>query len=224
MPNRAKAEKYILGLIEDLQGKNSASYQIYVKRFAEMSDEKFHEYMLLCKEGKEILPVWVPNMHDDSITTEGVLAAAKKRNFPFFQRIWLTDQKTGQLVLRDRPTRLYLWANRRQAQTREKKIHIPKNNNTKDALTNQPTGDSKGSSWSQPEMQATQCRKMPNVNRELAQVRGGNDTKFNAMTRAILETGTVSLDQLPEDGQVKSTVVAGVIMTAMHFENNLAEG
>jgi len=73
-------------------------------------------------------------------------------------------------------------------------------------------------------MQATLGRSMPNVNRELMQARGGDDKKFNAMNRMLLETGTVSLEQLPEDSKAKSVSAVGVILTAMHLQNNLDEG
>ena len=213
MSNRAAAEKFILGYIKDLVGESSPTYAIYKKRFAEIDDETFDAYMRLCRDKKEILAIWVPNMNKNEVTIKRALEVGKKYGFPFFQRIYLTDQKTGQLVLRDRPTRLYLIPNRRQAETLSAKISIPKNNNTKDQLTNQPTGDSKGSTWSQPEM-----------NRELMQARGGDDKKFNAMNRMLLETGTVSLEQLPEDSKAKSVSAVGVILTAMHLQNNLDEG
>ena len=224
MSNRAAAEKFILGYIKDLVGESSPTYAIYKKRFAEIDDETFDAYMRLCRDKREILPSGVRNMNKNEVTIKRALEVGKKYGFPFFQRIYLTDQKTGQLVLRDRPTRLYLIPNRRQAETLSAKISIPKNNNTKDQLTNQPTGDSKGSTWSQPEMQATLGRSMPNVNRELMQARGGDDKKFNAMNRMLLETGTVSLEQLPEDSKAKSVSAVGVILTAMHLQNNLDEG
>lgn len=223
MGNRKAAETHMLSLIEALLGKDSHTYKVYVARLAEMSDEKFDEYMHLLKDGKEILPIWVHNYSGRQLTTARALKVAKDFGYPLFQRLWLTDQKTGQLVLRERPTRLYLVAYRRQAETVDAKIGIPKNNATKDLLTNQPTGDSKGSTWSNPEYQATFGRSLPNVNRELMGPRGGNDQQFNAMNRSILETGSVSLESLPQDHVPKAVTLTGVVLTSMHLQNNLDE-
>ncbi|WP_201285368.1 hypothetical protein, partial [Klebsiella pneumoniae] len=82
---------------------------------------------------------------------------------------------------------------RRQVQLLQSKATIPENNKHIDDLSGQSTGPSKGSKISFPELQVLFAQGLDSTITELIQFRGGDAKAFNAMNRAIIENGGVSI-------------------------------
>lgn len=198
----------------------------YVKVLKEqleaLSDEQFEAYVTYLEENDGTIPIVVPNFSEVKIDVNRNIALGKKLGHEFFQHLILTDPVTG---LTYRTPIKYLVMQmplRRQQQLLEEKISIPDTNRRVDDLTGQPTGPSKGASWTFPEAQVMRSQAAYRALEEGFKYRGGDIKGFQAMNRAVMETGGVSLDDLqktPTD--VKSTDTLRTYLLAAHLDNNL---
>ncbi len=220
MANRKAAEKVILeGLsMIDPSGTNT---QLMIAFFKNMTDAAFDKYMQAIADGTDYVSIVAPTLTKCKITTENNLKVAKKLNFEFFHRLWLTDVATGSVYLTNQRYLVVKLPVRRQIQTLENKISIPEDNRHVDDLTDQPTGVSKGSSISFPELLVMYSQGNSRGIEELIKYRGGDIKGMQAMDKQIHESGGASLDSLSKLGtKVKSTQTLSVMMKAMHLENN----
>ena len=111
---------------------------------------------------------------------------------------------------------------RRQAQLLIKKISIPEDSKTVDDYTGQPTGKSKGSKLSYPEVQVLAALNLDQSLIELMKYRGGDEKGFDAMNRSIARTGGVRMDMIESLGTItKSTETLQTMLTCMHIAANL---
>lgn len=221
MPDRAGAEAFILKYIERLTP-GSGNTETYKRLFKSMDDAAFDRFMQDIESGKKFLVAIVPNGSKDTVTIENNLAIAEELGHEFFQRIWV--QGTD-----DTPTYLtpnkYLVADeavRRASQMLIKKRSIPKHNRVIDALTGQPTGESKGGRISYPELQLCAGMGLEASMLELVKYRGG-DVKGNAALNGIIsKAGRASLSTLKMySSGVESTATLRTFLTACHLRNNL---
>jgi hypothetical protein len=110
----------------------------------------------------------------------------------------------------------------RQAQHLEKKIRIPNNNRSIDELSGQPSGASKGSKISYPEVQILAALNLPHSLTEKLKYRGGDVRAFDAMNDAIDKQGAVSMKAIEHlAGKVESTRTFGTFLRCMHLDNPL---
>jgi hypothetical protein len=112
---------------------------------------------------------------------------------------------------------------KRQAQFLIKKISIPEDNRSIDTFTGQPTGKSKGSKISWPELQILAALGgFDDTITEFFKMRGGDLQAFNAMNNMIANTGGVSLNAISALG-TKVTAVRSLstLLTSMHLTNTL---
>lgn len=197
--------------------------KMYKERFAAMTDEEFDTYMRKLASGEEIMYIIAPNLAENKVTVENNLRVADLLGVKLFQRLWLTDPRTGVEYLT--PVR-YLVVHlslRRQQQLLQKKMSIPENNRHVDELTGQPTGDSQGSKLSFPEIQALYAQGLDRSLTEMLKFRGGDTKAFNAMNRSVIDTGGVNLDAIMRvPTKVKSTETLGTLLSSMHLQNNVA--
>lgn len=186
------------------------------------TDKEFEEYLINLKSGKERLTIIAPNGREIKLDLERNFKVAKEYNINFFKRIWFdTPDGKGRYLSEDKYMVVKLPV-RRQAQLLVKKISIPEDNKSIDALTGQPAGKSKGSRISYPEVQMLAAMGLNNTLSEFMKYRGGDIKGFNAMNTMIQRTGGVSLRAIePYAGKVKSTETLSSYLTAMHLQNNL---
>lgn len=221
MVNRKAFEKTVLEWISELDtsGENT---EIYKTRFAKMSDKEIEEYVKAIEAGEDFISLVYPNLKKSKITVENNLRVAKKLGHEFFQRLWLTDQSTGQRYLTPVKYLVIDLPVRRQVQMLSKKMSIPKDNIHIDELTNQPRDDSKASAISFPELLVLFSQGLDQSVLEFIKLRGGDQRAYNAVERAIAEQGEVNTDFIMQAGtRVKSTETLSAYLKAMHFNNNL---
>lgn len=221
MGNRKEATAELLKWIDRLLP-GSENTRLYREQLEAMTDAQFEAFVQSIEKGEHTLSLVVPNLNEHKLSVERNLQIAKELNHQFFQRLWLTDPVSGKTYLT--PVR-YLIIDlplRRQAQLLVKKMSTPDDNKHIDELTGQPTGVSKGSKLSFPELQVLYAQGMDRSIEELIKFRGGDTQGFNAMNRSIIEKGGVSLDAImPQAGKVKATVTLAILLKSMHLDNNL---
>lgn len=221
MSNRKAATAELLKYIDKLLP-GSENTAVYKQRLEEMSDAQFGKYMAALESGEEILSFIYPNLSDKKLSVKRNLDIAKELGHEFLQRLWLTDPVSNKTYLSPVKYLVVDLPLRRQAQLLVKKISIPEDNKHVDDLTGQPTGVSKGSKLSFPELQMLYAQGFDSSIEELIKFRGGDQKAFNAMNRQIMATGGVSLDSIRGAGTtVKSTVTLATILKSMHLDNNL---
>lgn len=217
--NRSAAESIILKRIEDLSP-GGPTPAIYRAMFDAMDDEQFHEFMMKLKAKQISLTIIAPNLAKSRLTIKNCLAIADAIGHEFWQRIWITPADGSPAYLTNKSYLVLLLPWRRQAQLLEKKIRIPKHNRSIDDLTGQPSGESKGSKISSPEMQVLAALNLPNVITEQMKYRGGDVKGYNAMIDMIDKTGEVSMDAIAHlAGGVESTRTLSIYLSAMHIAN-----
>lgn len=221
MGNRKAAEAFILEWVEKLlpDGRNQELYRL---KFSKMSDDEFADYMQKLSTEEEILNLIAPNGAKVKLETKRNLDLAKELGYEFFQRIWKrTPDGNSWYLSYDKYLVVHLPV-RRQAQLLIKKISIAEDNRSVDDLTGQPTGKSKSSKVSYPEVQMLASLGLNNMLSEFMKYRGGDEKGFQAMEASISRTGGVSLKAIaPYSGTVKSTQTLSSLLTAMHLGNNL---
>ena len=227
MSNRKLATEHLLkwiGAIEKVFGtKNNTVF--LEKRLNGMADAEFKALMEGFRTGEVYPRLFIPNLTTGEFDMSKMLAVAKQMRVKLFHRLWLTDPKTRQVYLTPHEYLVVHLPVRRQAQLLVKKISIPGDNRHVDEMTGQPTGPSKGSSMSFPELQVMAAKGLDNCVTELIKYRGGDSVAYNALTKSILESGTVSNEYLDSLGSnVKVTEVLSCLFTGMHLDNNLVGG
>ncbi len=219
--NRKKAEQIALSMIEQL-APGSQNTKIYQDFFNSLSDEEFDKFVRDVKSGEKYFVIQEPNLSKKSITIENNLELAEKWGHRFFERVWMDAKNGAPSYLSNESYLIVKLPLRRVAQILIDKISIPEDNRSVDLLTGQPTGTSKGSKISYPELQALQARNLPDTIIELIKYRGGDMTGFNAMNDQIARTGGASINALSKLGtETKSTVVLSTYLTSMHLSNTL---
>lgn len=221
MSNRKAAQDFILDMIEKIcpGGENLSIYQ---DLFSKMSDKDFDDFMVKLESGESVLAIISPNFGKSKLSVERNLAVAKELGHNFFERIWIEGKDDTPTYLTPIPYMVVDFPLRRQAQLLIKKIRIPENNKSVDDLTGQPTGKSKGSKITYPEIQILAAMGLDNSLVELLKYRGGDVKGFNAMNRMIARSGGVSMKSLaPFAGGVESTRTLKSYLVSMHLDNTI---
>lgn len=220
MSNR---DAFVNSLLTDLEAilPGNLCTEVYRQLFAEMDDAAFERFVKRCEEGY-IVPLIVPNLKGPQISVERNLKVAEAWGHAFFERLWLTDPATGIVHLTPKRYLVIEWPMRRQQQTLDKKMSVPKDLSNIDDLTGQVTGDSKGSSVTLPELQLLFSEGLPNTIAELIKVRGGDADAYAAYERALINRGEVELGPIMNAGtRPKATTTLSAFLTSAHLRNNL---
>jgi len=232
MGNRRKATAYILDNLALIEPGNRENVELTRKNLEALTDEQFAAYMAKLRKpandanakDQEVLCYFAPNLADTKITLDQNLAVAAKIGHNFFEQLWVTDAQTGRTYKTPEEYCVVDLPIRRQAQHQEKKATIPLTNNSVDELSGQPTGDSKGSKLSFPELQAQVSQNLEHTIIEEIKLRGGDEKAWIEFERSMIEKGTVSQAELLRlKTTVKSTETLSVLLTGMHLKNNLIQ-
>lgn len=221
MGDRKAATAEVLKWVEKLLP-GSPNTKMYEETLNAMSNTEFDSYMKKLESGEEIISIISPNLSDNSISIERNFKIAEELGHDFFQRLWLTDARTGTVYLTPIKYLVIDLPLRRQQQLLVKKTSIPENNRQADELTGQATGPSKGSSLSFPETQVLFAQGFDRVIEEFIKFRGGDTVAFQSMNKSIVDTGGASQDAIKKrPSRVKSTETLSVLLKGMHLDNNL---
>lgn len=215
--NRKQTEDFILRYIEKIVpgGQNIV---IYKKLFAEMDDQQFDQYMYDLEHGKKWLVVFSPNFAGPGISVENNLNVADELGHNFYQRLWIGKKGNTPEYLTPIPYLVVDLPLRRASQVLTKKISIPEHNRTVDKLTGQPTGDSRGSKISYPELQVAAAMNLDNCMLELMKYRGGDKKGGDALKAMIGKYGTANLKTLSNFASgVESGKTLKTFLTCMHL-------
>lgn len=219
--NRKAAEAVVIKWVDEILpgGGNGAMYK---ELFASMSDDQFDAWINKLRRREAYVRLIAPNMQDAKLDFSRNLEIAKKMGIRLYQRLWLTDAKTGETTLTPKRYLVTHQTVRRQQQLHSKKSSTPEDNRHIDELTGQPTGPSKGSRLSLPEWQIFSATNRPYSSLELAKLRGGDLRAFNEMNRQISRTGTCNMADILRAGtRVQSTISVGIILKSMAIDNDL---
>lgn len=136
-------------------------------------------------------------------------------------RVWMTDQTTGQLILSNQEYLNIFIPKRRLAQTLDKKSSIPKDVSQIDERSNQTTGESKGARLSYPELQVLASMGLTHTMEELVKTRGGDLESQRRFQRSLIMTGQFSQDQNSPGSRAKASDVLNILFTCLGFDCNL---
>lgn len=215
---RAATEKLVLDYIEKILPE-SDNRMFYENLFKGMSDKQFEDFINQLDEGKQKLSIVVPNMKGPKLSVERNLKIAEELGHNFFERIWVYPDDDTPPYLSPIPYLVMDLPVRRQAQLLVKKISIPEDNKSIDDYTGQPTGKSKGSKISYPEVQIMAALDLDQNLIEMLKYRGGDIKGFNAMNTMIARTGGVSLKSIESLGTtVRSTETLAAMLKCMHLQ------
>lgn len=197
--------------------------KIYQELFAKMDDAAFDTFIQGLDEGTTRLALIVPNMSEHRLDVQRNFDLAEKLGHEFFEQVWMEGANGAPPYLSPVKYLVVDLPLRRQAQHLIKKISIPDDNRSVDNLTGQPTGSSKGSKISYPELQILAALKLDDTATELIKFRGGDQKGFNAMNNSIAQTGGVSQKSLMAlNTKVKSTETLSTMLVCMHLSNTLS--
>ena len=217
--DRKAAEKFLIDSIEEmLPGGGNKEY--YKDLFSKMSDEEFDKLMKDYETGEDRPVIYAPNFTENKLNVQRNLELAEKHGHNFFEKIWIHSPNADEAPYLSNNAYMVLELPvRRQAQLLTKKISVPEHNRSIDQLTGQPSGDSKASKLSYPELQVMRSMGLDQSLRELIKFRGGDMGGFNAMNKVIAKDGYDSIE--PYTTGVESTSALKVFLTAMHLKNTL---
>lgn len=218
--NRKAAEQVIVSLIEEMTpGSDNAN--MYRRIFKVMTDKDFDSLMDDLESGKRHLHVVAPNF-DKCLQVERNLKIADRLGYDFFQPLWIEGEGDQPSYLTPIKYMVMDVPGRRASQMLIKKISVPKHNRAIDALTGQPTGESKGAKISYPELGVCAAMGLENCMVELMKYRGG-DIKGNAALTAVLSKyGSASLKTLePYASGVVSTQTLRTFLICAGIKSNL---
>lgn len=219
--NRKAAEKLIIDYI-NLILPDKSNEPLYKTMFAILNDKEFEQFINDLDTGRQKLCVIVPQMSKTKIDVKRNLELGKKIGVEFFQRIWIPENNGVPKYLTPITYLVMDLPLRKASQILDKKISIPEHNNTIDNLTGQPTGDSKGSRVSYPELQVLASMGLDKTITEFYKYRGGDVRGYQAMSMSIYRTGAVSLEEMKKyQSGVESTKTLKTYLTGMHLENTL---
>jgi len=221
MSNRKGATDYLVRLVEQILP-GSPNTERVQKELDSLDDAAFEKLMVDFENGEDWLSLIVPNGAPYRLDVKRNLAIGEAIGVKFFERIWFTDQSTGLPVLSNKPSLIMDIPDRRQKQHLVKKSSIASDNRRIDELTGQPTGDSKGSAISNPQLLILRSRGLDAAAEEFINVRGGNQKAFDYTNKAIFQRGDVSLEETRRLGsRPKSVETLSTFLKAQHLENNL---
>jgi hypothetical protein len=219
--NRKAAQEFIIKYVDKL-APGTANADNYRELFAAMDDKEFDLFINQLADGSRFLVVIIPNFSKTELNVERNVQIAKELGHDFFQKLWI--EGTGDVPTYQTPVP-YLIVDlplRRASQLLTKKISVPKHNRVIDALTGQPTGESKGAKLSYPELQVLSAMGLEHSLVELMKYRGGDNRGRAALTGMLSRHGQANMKALaPFASQVASTVTLKTFLTSAHLKSTL---
>lgn len=220
--NRTKATNLILEKIQ-LIDPSGTNQRLLKEMLGKLSNKEFDDWIERIRTRKDYIPIVMPNMSDSKISTVNNIKISKHFGVKFFQRIKYVDPSTGVTFLTPNEYLVVWLPVRIQIEALANKISIPDDNRHIDDLTDQPTGVSKGSALSFPELLVLHSQGHRTGILELIKVRGGDLKAMNEVHRQILTTGSGTVESVLNQGTKPTAVkTLATLMKGMHYGNNFA--
>lgn len=219
MGSRKDIEKKILDTLSaiDKTGKNTTLTRDTFKR---MSNKEFEVYMQSLKDGDAFINIIIPPLSDieKGITVDNNLKVAKSLKVDFLQTLTLTDDDISNSI----PVLVGYGMFRRVRQTTEKAISVPKDNKSRNTITNESSGKSKGTRISLPETDIFLGHNLKYTMKEFLNARGGDLGASTALISEITRKGSVTQDVTDRfrTGTGAKNVIDS-IFKAMHIDISL---
>lgn len=219
--NRQGAQALILKYIDKIAPR-SGNREIYEKFFERMSDREFDSFMTDIREERRFLSIVIPNFKQSMVTVENNIKIGEELGHSFFQRLWIEGKEGMPTYLTKHQHMVLDVPLRRASQLLTKKISVPSHNKVVDAMTGQPTGESKGARVSYPELQVAAAMGLEKSMIELMKYRGGDNRGNAALTGMLSRLGKANLDTLKQySSGVESTHTLKTFLTAAHLKSTL---
>lgn len=219
--NRAKAEAFILNQLNAILPGNG-DVENYKAFFASMDDKAFDAYMAQLKSGERFLTLTAPNFGKTNLSLERNFKIADALGHNFFQKLWIKGEGDVPTYLTPISYLVVMIPFRVASQRLDKKKSVPKTSRVINALTGQPTGESKGASISYPELRVCSAMGLESTMVELMKYRGGDIRGNAAFNASLMMTGRASMETLKHfSSGVESTSRLKTFLTAAHLSNTL---
>lgn len=215
--NRAAAIKYVLDNLEALVPGNSDTerYKAYLEG---LSDKELTQYFQDLRDRTKWLTITVPNFGKSRIDIERNYKLADKLGLRFHKKVWYPNGEDGSSYQSEIDRLVIMQPVRIASQRLDKKKSIPKNQRSVNMLTGQPTGASKGASFSFPEIRLARAMGLEGSVVELIKYRGGDLRGNAALTASLIRTGRASIDVLKHYASgVESTARVQTYFNCMHL-------
>lgn len=218
--NRQAAISQCLADINLICNDNGQNEKLYTNMFDKMNDEEFDQFIKSIDHPEGYLCAISPILKGSKIDTLRNIEIGKKWGHSFYQRIHVPPIGDTPGYLTPIPYMVIDGTGRRQSQLLVKKISVPDHNKSVDEMTGAPTGDSKGSKISYPELQVLSAGDKDDTLEELMKFRGGAEKAFRMMNTQAERDGKVSMLSIrPYADTVKSSHSLYVYLTGMHLRN-----
>jgi hypothetical protein len=214
-----QAIKALVSKVYDLIDPSGYNTDAFVKMVDGMSDTAFKQWIAQLESGEARLTIEMPNMVS-RMSVEKLLKAAELTETKLFQQIVHKDISTGIEYETPHKYPILELPIRRTQQVIEKKMRIPGNDNSIDAMTGQVSSSAKASAIGKEEIQILYNRGLENVLKEFLQVRGGDPELFAKMVQQLEETGQADVDT--DDPMTKTRVseTVNTLFAGMQLETN----
>lgn len=192
MASRNQIEKKIYEYM-DMLDPSGANSSIYKQLFKPMSNKEFSLwYHRLGKDYK--LAFTAPNAGKIKVKLNMLEKICDKLGIPLEEQLIM--EESGIKTLTPMAHTILMLKVRRASQFAVSKINLPKNNNTRNAITGQVTNKSKAGGISMPEALILTSRGLDNTMKELTSVRAGDTEAMRQLEAMAMDTGRVSLKKL----------------------------
>jgi len=218
MTNREQAELYILKLMSELDSTGFNTNR-YTELFKSMNNQKFDEFMQLLKAGKTQLNVQLPNVVT-KITTNDVIALAKKRKVKIFEKIVFHDPHTKRKYVTKYPMLILNLPIRRLSQYLFHKISLPEGDQKVNPVSGQVIPPDKGAAISAIETQVLASKGLETTIVELIRVRSGDLNAYRSFKHQIEESGESKIADVPMSPSPRSAIAAGRYLHAIGISSD----
>lgn len=217
--HRKEIEAYIIEIIDTLDPSKTNS-KLYQEKFDKWSDTEFNTYMEGLRSGEYKFVLYVPNFKIN-LKMKDIFTAAGKLELELFEQLRLWDSTTKRYYLTPNKYPIITVPVRRLKQFLMSKISVPESDTKIDASSGQVVKPDKGSAISSVEMQTILSKGLKTSISELIRIRGGDIAAYSALKSQLEETGSASMNDMPEDSRARSSAVMRTYLLAMHVDNNL---
>jgi hypothetical protein len=218
MSKRKEAEEFWLNLINELDPGNP-NVEYYKEQFARMTDKEMDALV----NSNHNLPYYAPNFVAKDVDLARALEVGKRiLGIEFFQHLQLTDPETGVEYITPERYLILMTTVRRQSQHVSKGLTVSDNSTFTDTLTGQAAGPSKTTQFTYPEIIKIDSDGLPEMLKELVNVRGGNVEGYQLFKQRLERDGEISLSEIDTLGtRPKAVDVLKDLLLGMHLNSNL---
>jgi hypothetical protein len=188
-----------------------------------LSDKEFEELVVQIESGETFLTYIIDNF-DVSYTMGELKAATLEVGAPIYSKVVEEDPSTGLTITSNEEHWVAFQPKRRQIQDVDDKRSIPDDSNTRDMLTGQVTGASKGSAIAMSQLSAIVSRNCLSTATEFSRLRGGDVTAGAVFNKHLSDSGMVSVEAvalLKSNPTVNESLAS--YLNAMHIANNVVK-